>query len=157
MGVGDGQGSLAYCSPWGQEELDMTEELNWTELKRFWGASRGGFYWSQSLWLLSSHLLCIHITAIFSSSFKDTSPVGSRPNHSLLFSYYVMSDSFATKHWLQHARLVCSFLSPGVCSKRPTHRPWFKFNNVFEGSISKYSHIGSYSFNLWTLGTQFNP
>jgi len=24
-GVGDGQGSLACCSPWGQKESDMTE------------------------------------------------------------------------------------------------------------------------------------
>ena len=24
-GVGDGQGSLACCSPWGHKELDMTE------------------------------------------------------------------------------------------------------------------------------------
>ena len=30
-GVGDIQGSLAYCSPWGRQELDMTERLNWTE------------------------------------------------------------------------------------------------------------------------------
>ena len=29
--VGDGQGSLAYCSLWGCKESDMTEELNWTE------------------------------------------------------------------------------------------------------------------------------
>ena len=29
LGVGDGQGSLACCSPWGHEELDMTERLNW--------------------------------------------------------------------------------------------------------------------------------
>ena len=28
-GVGDGQGSLACCSPWGRKELDMTEQLNW--------------------------------------------------------------------------------------------------------------------------------
>ena len=28
LGVGDGQGSLAYCSPWGRKELDMTEQLN---------------------------------------------------------------------------------------------------------------------------------
>ena len=27
-GVGDGQGSLARCSPWGCRELDMTERLN---------------------------------------------------------------------------------------------------------------------------------
>ena len=31
LGVGDGQGSLACCSPWGGKESDMTEQLNWTE------------------------------------------------------------------------------------------------------------------------------
>ena len=24
----EGQGSLAYCSPWGHKETDMTEQLN---------------------------------------------------------------------------------------------------------------------------------
>ena len=32
LGVGDGQGSLACCSPWGHKALDMTERQNWTEL-----------------------------------------------------------------------------------------------------------------------------
>ena len=32
-GVGDGQGGLACCSPWGHKESDTIEELNWTELK----------------------------------------------------------------------------------------------------------------------------
>ena len=31
-GVGDRQGSLVCCSPWGQKESDTTEWLNWTEL-----------------------------------------------------------------------------------------------------------------------------
>ena len=35
-GVGDGQGSLACCSPWSLKELDMTEQLNWTEICLFW-------------------------------------------------------------------------------------------------------------------------
>ena len=30
-GIGDGQGSLACCSPRGHKESDMTERLNWTE------------------------------------------------------------------------------------------------------------------------------
>ena len=30
-GVGDGQGSLACCSPWGRKVSDTTERLNWTE------------------------------------------------------------------------------------------------------------------------------
>ena len=34
QGVGDEQGSLACCSPWGCKELDMTEQLNWTDW--FW-------------------------------------------------------------------------------------------------------------------------
>ena len=28
LGVGDGQGGLACCSPWGCKESDRTEELN---------------------------------------------------------------------------------------------------------------------------------
>ena len=31
-GVGDGQGGLACCSPWGHKESATTERLNWTEL-----------------------------------------------------------------------------------------------------------------------------
>jgi len=32
LGVGDGQGSLACCSPWGRKESDMTD---WTELNTY--------------------------------------------------------------------------------------------------------------------------
>ena len=32
LGVGDGQGGLVCCSPWGRKESEMTEWLNWTEL-----------------------------------------------------------------------------------------------------------------------------
>ena len=28
LGVGDGQGSLACCSPWDHKDLDTTEQLN---------------------------------------------------------------------------------------------------------------------------------
>ena len=30
-GVGDGQGSLVWCSPWDRKELDTTEQVNWTD------------------------------------------------------------------------------------------------------------------------------
>ena len=30
--IGDGQGGLACCSPWGRKELNTTEQLNWTQL-----------------------------------------------------------------------------------------------------------------------------
>ena len=32
LGVGDGQGGLGCCSPWGHKESDTTERLNWAEL-----------------------------------------------------------------------------------------------------------------------------
>ena len=28
LGIGDGQGNLVFCSPWGGKESDMTEQLN---------------------------------------------------------------------------------------------------------------------------------
>ena len=31
LGVGDGQGSLVCCCPWGCKDSDMTGRLNWTE------------------------------------------------------------------------------------------------------------------------------
>ena len=31
LGVGDGQGSLTCCSPWGCKEPDTSEPLNWTD------------------------------------------------------------------------------------------------------------------------------
>ena len=34
-GVGDGQGSLACCSPWGHKKLNTTAWLNWTDTV-FW-------------------------------------------------------------------------------------------------------------------------
>ena len=33
LGDGEGQGSLACCSPWGRTELDITEQLNKNMLK----------------------------------------------------------------------------------------------------------------------------
>ena len=34
-GDGDGQGSLAYCSPWGHKESDTTEKLHLTNLSKY--------------------------------------------------------------------------------------------------------------------------
>ena len=52
--VGDGQGSLVCCSPWGRKQLDTTERLNWTELNmsrslaEWWmqGSSQSHFFWN---------------------------------------------------------------------------------------------------------------
>ena len=51
--VGDGQGGLVCCGSWGGKESDMTERLNWTEMKKNKGllntwTSPGSEYWNQS-------------------------------------------------------------------------------------------------------------
>ena len=33
LGVGDGQGSLACCSPWGHKQSDTTVQLNWFDVQ----------------------------------------------------------------------------------------------------------------------------
>ena len=56
-GVGDGQGSLVCCSPWGRKESDMTERLNWTDLNINKAASPacvlgyGIFFLSFQVWI----------------------------------------------------------------------------------------------------------
>ena len=52
LGIGDGQGSLVFCSPWGRKESDTTEWLNWTELKML------KILWSSALYV-SYHLIFV--------------------------------------------------------------------------------------------------
>ena len=32
LGFGDEQGGLVFCGSWGHKEVDMTEQLSWTDL-----------------------------------------------------------------------------------------------------------------------------
>ena len=53
-GVGDGQRTLACCSPWGQKELDRTEQLNWTDSQHY--STLGevkSLLWTHPLWVFS--------------------------------------------------------------------------------------------------------
>ena len=50
-GVGEGQGSLVCCSPWGCKESDTTEPLNWTECFMCMDSTQWMFYsWEWKLW-----------------------------------------------------------------------------------------------------------
>ena len=56
LGVGDGQGGLACCSPWDCKELDTTEWPNWTteeirkEVKTFLETNNSENMMTQNLW-----------------------------------------------------------------------------------------------------------
>ena len=54
LGVGNGQGSLACCSPWGCKESDTNERLNWTEAKKPTKLSVSNYYCNPALTLLES-------------------------------------------------------------------------------------------------------
>ena len=41
LGVGDRQGSLGSCSPWGRKESDTTEQPNLTELRPLFNLAQG--------------------------------------------------------------------------------------------------------------------
>ena len=43
LGVGDGQGGLACCSPWGHKESDVTELLNWNGPMKLLGWPESSF------------------------------------------------------------------------------------------------------------------
>ena len=45
LGIGDGQGSLVCCSPWGCKESDMTEQLNWFNVSENWESWFSELYW----------------------------------------------------------------------------------------------------------------
>ena len=80
-GVGDGQGGLACCSPWGRKESDMTEQLNWTELDPLTEFSFPfsllsivvGRNYSPSLQVLPAYPKCTSPSQSFSKSMTTTS------------------------------------------------------------------------------------
>ena len=52
LGVGDGQGGLVCFGSWGRKELDMTEQLNWTDLRSLitltrtvWNDRKKKYWW----------------------------------------------------------------------------------------------------------------
>ena len=63
LGGGDGQGGLAFFSPWGCKKSDMTEQLNWTELiLNFWcSLSPHNFYPPKCTLPITSSLLTCNI------------------------------------------------------------------------------------------------
>ena len=58
LGVGDGQGSLACCSPCAHRESDTTVRLNWTEVLTYDSHSiKSSRKYRDSVWILPSGIL----------------------------------------------------------------------------------------------------
>ena len=74
-GVGDGQGSLVCCSPWGHKELDMTEWLNWSNTNVYAKQMKlqDKFHRPFSNWFAGPWLSCSEITGATSVNLKSLS------------------------------------------------------------------------------------
>ena len=69
-GVGDGQGGLACCSPWGHKVSDTTEWLNWTLITENTLLSTCLFFSTCSL-ILSTPLLVCFLLCVTHRSFNN--------------------------------------------------------------------------------------
>ena len=87
LGVGDGQGSLECCSPWGHKESDTTERLNWTDIAD---------HWTTSFWTCKGPLTC----GFFSI-------VNTRVLHTKR-----LVESIDVEPWMQMVWVVHGFLTP---------------------------------------------
>ena len=97
-GVGDGQGSLMCCSPWGLKVSDMSEWLNWTELRYIWYiTSASGFYWHP----------------VRRGRGRSKLSYNARGSHLDHCCSVTKSHPTLQPHELQHARLPCPWDSPG--------------------------------------------
>ena len=59
-GIGDGQGSLACCSPWARKESYTTERRNWTDPRHSYYDIHKGFSWQPSYLALIRVAECKH-------------------------------------------------------------------------------------------------
>ena len=96
--VGDGQGGLVCCGSWGCQELNMTEQLNWTELKPM-----GPNAMILVFWMLS-----------FKPAFSLSSFTFKRPFSTSLSAIRVLSSAYIRLLVFLLAILipVCAFSSP---------------------------------------------
>ena len=97
-GVGDGQGSLVWWSPWGCKELDMTERLNCTDTVIKIIECNVIYYVCKISHTILHEKLKVKFNITISS---------------VQFSHSVMSNSL-WPHESQHARPPCPSPTPGV-------------------------------------------
>ena len=141
-GVGDGQGSLACCSPWGHKELDMTEWLNWTEATLMCMPSKWSFKTSS--------------TDPFPTDLQvPDSPAQKLQGPPVWTSNHLVSQSLGPSHLPHTLANTC----PSSQLSRFTHKP----KNTGEGSLSllqrrnhtrnhtEVSCIAGGFFTSWTI------
>ena len=106
LGVGDCQGGLACCSPWGRKDSDMTEQLNWTDswfpllysrnqhniVKQWYSNKKKNFFLKHSEIPTHSHYECLQFKRL-------ALPNASRNVEQLDLSYSAAGDLKSCSHF----------------------------------------------------------
>ena len=149
MGVGDGQGGLVCCSPWGHRESDTTEQLNWTELNVVYHID----------WLCILKNPCIPgISPTWSECMKSIiNLLQDRPIYSIVSVGHVCVCSVVSNslwpHGLQLARLLCPWNFPGKNTEVGCH---FLLQGIFPSQGSNLYPLLWYADSL-SLTHQGSP
>ena len=113
LGVGDGQGSLACCSPWSHKELDTTEWLNNNNRTLRAPAASPECTFLVTSWKAAS----LESTANYISRIKGIKPDLELPEHLRhnlpLFIPPISSSSLETKNWPKYFSL---------CAQSPNYK-----------------------------------
>ena len=93
LGVGTGQGGLASCSPWGRNELDMTERPNWIEkLKKQSNKVLSCYFILKCLETYLKHTLKSSVATRIMLIYKPFHNLSTNISHELSFSRNVPSN-----------------------------------------------------------------
>ena len=120
-GDGKGQGGLAYCSPWGRKELDMTEQLNTPKC-----------YSKQSIALLLLFILFFNIGRFYSFFFG-------------CFHYFTITCPVITFFVLACLRLVALSESMTSCFLGQFLNPYFLFKSFMLHCLSLFLPDSNYT------------
>ena len=93
LGVGDGQGGLVCCSPWGHKELDATEWLNWTDRYRKTEMNEEPFLISFRNYFYILYIYTLWLYALQAFFFQ--------PRH-----FHIVYDSFIKKFFFHFSKLA---------------------------------------------------
>ena len=140
-GVGDGQGSLACCGPWGHKELDTAEQLN-NNNKHISTVQFDSFNISSVAQLCL--ILCDPRTAALQASLSIT-------NSQSLLKLMSIESVMPANHLILCRRLLLPSIFPSIrvfSNESILHIRWPKYWSFSFGIIPSNEYSGLFSFRI---------
>ena len=112
-GVGDGQGGLVCCGSWGCKESDMTEQLNWTELKMQISSMNSEGILSDDVYPMTSSTLVSWQSSTFTLHRPSHTHLADQKVGQVIESFFIgICKQTQSKHDLElHPRILMAYLS----------------------------------------------